>query len=739
MTPRYKTVFSILILFFVLQSNAQKQGQSLIDSLLIELPKAKTEKQKAMLLNDLSNSYGQIDAKKAIQYGENALSLAQKNGWKDVLSRSYNLLGMNNQRIKNYDSAIEYYLKALKINEDAGNKKNIASLSASIGSLFYSKKDNANALDYYLRAAKLNEETANKKSLLVLYTNIGNVYNDMSNTSKALEYFLKSYDLNEAAGNQQALATVSTNIANIYKSQNNPKAIDYYLISIKINESQGNIKGQAMNANSIGSLYFSQQNFSKALEYYSKSQKAFEQIGNKEGVARNIGNIGVIYLEIAQDSKNNTERQQSLQQSIDKLESAVEQLTAIGSNEASQQFSKSLTFAKSLLAGNISTKESSNNSKRAKKDTVYIRDDKSKEYIQAQAKLKSEYARKQDSIRLEIRNKELTIRKEMDLQQLKYEYEKKLSLAKTEEERELLRLEEETKRKQIEKDYKTLINAVKTEQQLAEAKLEKKNSLARAEIQRQKNIRKAISVFAVLILIMAFLVYRNLRNQKRSNKIITEANRTILIEKQRSEELLLNILPSEIAEELKTSGKSEARFYNEVSILFTDFVNFTQTSEKLSPEQLVAELHECFSAFDEIIGRNGLEKIKTIGDAYMAVCGLPEPSHDHAKRTVQAAIEIRDFISERKKHEKVFEIRIGINSGQVVAGIVGVRKFAYDIWGDAVNTASRMESSGEKAKVNISQSTFELVKNDFLCTYRGKINAKNKGEIDMYFVEEKKS
>ena len=717
-----------------MQSNAQKQGQSLIDSLLTELPKAKTEKQKAMLLNDLSNSYGQIDTKKAIQYGEIALSLAQKNGWKDVLSRSYNLLGMNNQRIKNYDSAIDYYLKALKINEDANNKKNVASLTSILGSLYYSKKDNSNALDYYLRATNYNEEIGNKKALLVLYSNLGNVYNDMSNVPKALEYLLKSYDLNEAAGNQQALATLSTNIAAIYKSQNNPKAIDYYLKSLSINESLNNAKGQALNANSIGSLYFAKENYSKALEFYSKSQTAYEQIGNKEGIARNIGNIGITYLEMAQDPKNTSNRQQSLQQAIDKLDTAVAQLNAIGSNEASQQFSKSLTFAKSITAGDIPTKTSS---KSVKRDTVYIRDDKSKEYSQAQANLKSEYTRKQDSIRLESRNNELNLRKEMDLKQLEYLYDKKKSLAKTDEERQLLQLEEQTKRKQIEDDYKTLINAVKTEQQLAEAKQEKKNSIALAEIQRQKNIRNVTSVFAVLILLMAFLVYRNLRNQKKSYKIISEANRTIIIEKQRSDELLLNILPYEIAEELKVSGKSQARFYNEVSVLFTDFVDFTQTSEKLKPEELVAELHECFSAFDEIIGRNGLEKIKTIGDSYMAVCGLPEPSSDHAQKTVQAAIEIRDFINERKKHEKVFEIRLGINSGQVVAGIVGVKKFAYDIWGDAVNTASRMESSGESGKVNISQSTHELVKNDFLCVYRGKVSAKNKGEIDMYFVENK--
>jgi len=142
------------------------------------------------------------------------------------------------------------------------------------------------------------------------------------------------------------------------------------------------------------------------------------------------------------------------------------------------------------------------------------------------------------------------------------------------------------------------------------------------------------------------------------------------------------------------------------------------------------------SAFDAIIERNGLEKIKAIGDAYMAVCGLPLPDPFHAKKTVQAAIEIREFIEERKRHEGAFEIRIGINSGPVVAGIIGVKKFAYDIWGDTVNTAARMEQHGEAGTINISQSTYELVKDDYRCNYRGKVAAKNKGEVEMYFVEE---
>lgn len=203
-------------------------------------------------------------------------------------------------------------------------------------------------------------------------------------------------------------------------------------------------------------------------------------------------------------------------------------------------------------------------------------------------------------------------------------------------------------------------------------------------------------------------------------------------EKKKSDELLLNILPSEIAEELKQTGGTKARLFENVTVLFTDFVNFTGIGEKLSPTELVDELHKNFTAFDAISEKHGLEKIKTIGDAYLAVCGLPNEIPDHAHRVAKAAIEIQDYI---KKSKSIFQIRIGIHSGSVVAGIVGSKKFAYDIWGDTVNTASRMESNSEAGKTNISSATNELIKDDFKCTYRGKIAAKNKGEIDMYFVE----
>jgi len=208
---------------------------------------------------------------------------------------------------------------------------------------------------------------------------------------------------------------------------------------------------------------------------------------------------------------------------------------------------------------------------------------------------------------------------------------------------------------------------------------------------------------------------------------------------ERSDALLLNILPREIADELKLKGQAEARQYDAVTVLFTDFRNFTQIAEKLSPAELVAELDAIFRAFDNIIAIHDLEKIKTIGDSYMCAGGLPVPNSSHARDVVRAALEIRNFmehhIRERRgKGLEPYEIRIGIHSGPVVAGIVGRSKFAYDIWGDTVNLASRMESSGEPGKINISGQTYDLVKGHFNCVYRGKIKAKNKGEVDMYFV-----
>jgi class 3 adenylate cyclase len=208
---------------------------------------------------------------------------------------------------------------------------------------------------------------------------------------------------------------------------------------------------------------------------------------------------------------------------------------------------------------------------------------------------------------------------------------------------------------------------------------------------------------------------------------------------QRSDELLLNILPAEIAQELKDTNKVEPRFFPAASILFADFKNFTQFAESHSPREVVSELDDYFSFFDSVVESYGLEKLKTIGDGYMCADGIPTPSETHAVDIVEAALEMMAFVQKLKessqKHELAqLDIRIGIHTGPLIAGVVGRQKFAYDAWGDTVVTASRMESSGAVGKINISQATYELVRHRFHCEHRGKIAAKNKGEIDMYFV-----
>jgi class 3 adenylate cyclase len=213
-------------------------------------------------------------------------------------------------------------------------------------------------------------------------------------------------------------------------------------------------------------------------------------------------------------------------------------------------------------------------------------------------------------------------------------------------------------------------------------------------------------------------------------------------EKEKSENLLLNILPAEIAEELKETGTTEAKSFEQVTVLFTDIKNFSSICEHLSAEELVKEIHYFYSEFDKIIGNYNIEKIKTIGDCYMCAGGLTKSSDSAPLETVQAAMEMNQFLlkeiekqSTSSRTSELLNMRIGLHTGPVVAGIVGIKKFAYDIWGDTVNIASRMESNGEPGKINISGNTYEYIKNNYQCTYRGKIEIKNRGLIDMYFVD----
>ena len=253
-------------------------------------------------------------------------------------------------------------------------------------------------------------------------------------------------------------------------------------------------------------------------------------------------------------------------------------------------------------------------------------------------------------------------------------------------------------------------------------------------------------IFLILLaLAIRFAVkYMSRKGLEEKNRLLEEKNEIIEFEKQRSEDLLLNILPETTAHELKEYGKVKARQHEGAAVLFSDFKGFTEIAEKLSAEELVNELDQCFRAYDEIIEKYRIEKIKTIGDAYMCATGLNPDTSKDPRHLIDAALEIVAFMDgyakeKEARNEPHFEVRIGIHYGGVVSGVVGLKKFAFDIWGDTVNTAARMESSGEEGKVNISKSTYELIKDEFECSSRGLIEAKGKGAMEMYFVHKRKA
>lgn len=253
--------------------------------------------------------------------------------------------------------------------------------------------------------------------------------------------------------------------------------------------------------------------------------------------------------------------------------------------------------------------------------------------------------------------------------------------------------------------------------------------------------RKNILVFMVLIfgIIVAFTI-RGYLNKRQVTITLREKNNLIAKEKEKSDALLLNILPASVAEELKEFGKTKSAYHEHATVMFTDFKEFTKFTEQHSPTELVTVLDFYFSAFDQIIEKYQIEKIKTIGDAYLCVCGIPKEDEKHAYKMVSAAKELIEFVAKTKIERMAanllyLEVRIGLHSGPLVAGVVGSKKFAYDIWGDTVNIAARMEQSGKSGAINVSETVYQLLKDDFEFTYRGEIEAKNKGEMRMYFVD----
>ena len=559
----------------------------------------------------------------------------------------------------------------------------------------YSTVDPGEGIKYGRQALQLATTLNWRKGIAWSNNSLGANSYRKSDYPAALEYFQKALAINEELGDKGGVATLTGNIGNVYVHLgNSANTLKYYFKALNMYERLSDKKQMARMQGNIGLAYMNAGEYREALVYNFAALKTSEELGSKYGMANIEGNIGSVYSLQHNYPKalEHLSRALAISEQLGDKNLIASGLGNIG--ECYVDLAKDTTMPRSYQA--LSRKESLG---------------KAVDYLTQAIKMCREtgfLGPLQEFSHSLSEAFELSGNYKDGLESYKQFVSIKDSI--------------------FSKDNKVKITNLETKREL-ELK-DKQIEIDKLAVAKKRNERGFFIGGIAVMLVIIVIVYRNYQAQKNTNRLLS-------IEKQKSEDLLLNILPTEVAEELKQNGTAEAKQYDNVTVIFTDFVNFTHAAEQMTPQQLVGELHTCFKAFDHIVSRYNIEKIKTVGDAYLAVSGLPAGNTNHAANIVSAAIEIRDFMVQRQASlgDHTFSIRIGIHTGSVVAGIVGVKKFAYDIWGDTVNMAARMEQHSEPDKINISQTTYEIVKGLYHCVHRGKIQAKNKGEIDMYFVE----
>ena len=558
------------------------------------------------------------------------------------------------------------------------------------------KSQDSEAKEFAYELLEQQEIQEDAESLAKVYNNLGVVYRHLSDYNKALEYFSKALHITEEIGDKEGIAKTLGNIGLVYNDLSDyPKALEYYSKALLIHEEIGNKVGIASTLGNIGIVYYFLSDYPKGLEYYQKALHINEEIGNKGNIARNLGNIGIVYGKLSDYPKALEYFSKALliDEEIGNKDGIARHLGNLGLvyhqlsdyPKAIEYYSKALHITEEI--GNkvgIANNLGNIGSVYATKESTYYDAKKAEEYLQ-KALLLAE----------EIGAKEI----------IKETYEQFHSLRRNE--------------KQFEEalEFQTKSIALKEEIQSIEAK---------KQADRFDSERKTA---------------------EREKQFAFEQGR--LLER---ESILRNILPDSVTDRLVKGENPIADHFDSVSVLFMDLVGFTALSSIAPPKQLVFLLDAIFQKADDVLEQFGLEKIKTIGDGYLAVANVTSPLEEHQKATAQAALQLletmRDFVvyfpsdignTEWTKDMKDLEIRIGIHTGEVVAGIIGKNKYTYDLWGDAVNVASRMESNSEAGRIHISEQFAKSIEQhpEFSLITRGTINIKGKGEMNTFWLEKK--
>ncbi len=641
-------------------------------------------------------------------------------------TEQWNLVLYHRQKIADSWMDEERFLKAVEENEiilDIAKKlndnKNEAIALNNIGTAYTRAKDYKMALDFF----KQSEDICNGKALVdlsILFSNIGIAYHNIGKVGHSIDYLLKA---KKHSKEEIIKAELGHKVAEIYLSNNdlyNAQVHNNEVLKLKTSIGENEIMSQSYRtaAQIEKGLY----NYEGAFEYYEKH----------------------LDLEQKFSLKKNKENQRLLE-----LQSKMEQ---------SEKEIKLELASREIEAGKIKSEKERLAFEKDKldleKENIKLEKEKHEKEIallSEEQKVKASALARQTA---ELKTKELESQalrereqQELALANQRLEAEKKSrELDESQRQQEMQRLELKAAQDSTRLKQQELIASQEAERTKAEL-LEKEQSVS----QLNRIIAFVVGSLSLLIigLILFFLRVSNRKNRQlaqkndeiEEQKVALEKSHDLIVEeREKSENLLLNILPAPIATELKEKGTATAKVYDLVTILFTDFGGFTKISYDMSADELIDDLNICFVAFDNIVEKYGMEKIKTIGDSYMCAGGVPIPDSVSPSDVIKAALEMNAFMKKRlteyeSQDKEYWGTRIGIHSGVVVAGVVGKNKFAYDIWGNAVNVASRMESGAEMNTINISAVTYELIKDDFNCTYRGEFPIKNAGMMKMYRVD----
>jgi len=610
-------------------------------------------------------------------------------GTKDTaMVSTLNTLSIEVLNNDNIPESLIYSEKAKELANQLNYKKGKAYALKNIGLAQYYQGDFMAVLDHWTQSLETFEAIHDTLGIATIVNNLGAVYYSQGSHAKALDYYLRSLSISEKVKDPFRISQALLNIGGLYAEMlNYEKALEYFN---KIEKYRALVNDPKINIPylmGIGEIYYEQGFYDDALKYYEEALNN----SNINGRPNNLIKLGLVELKRGNKEKaiNFLNEGYSIAKNNNQKFEVVQALIALASVYKENNYKKAIAEYQEaeILAKEIDANDELRDIYEGMYQTFELKGD----YLNAY-NYQSLYLKQKDSI--------FNIKTDDKIRGIQFDFDL------------------EKKEDQI-------------------GLLEKEAMIQELNEKRQRNFTYVITIALFLFVLLALGLYRRY-------KFIQETNSIIEREKNRSDSLLLNILPEETAQELKESGKVKAKKFDSVTVLFSDFKGFTHLAKSLSPEELVESVDYYFSKFDQIIDKYDLEKIKTIGDAYMCAGGLPFESTDHAVRMIMAAFEMEKFVEESKELKSSdnithFDVRIGINTGPVVAGVVGTKKFAYDIWGDTVNVASRMESTSEPGKINISEDTYALVKDIFNCSYRGEIDVKNRGIMKMYFVDSVKN